>query len=454
MSHGSQGDALLPNDAFAALTMLVVLPLVCGILLGRYTRHLEAPRALGPTVFLAAPLLGLLAAWIPLGFWNLVFAGGVFATAYWVAAWAHEPARTLLALGVTVGLSLCVLELASRLFLSDHPLLQGVGASQPRLYNEPTRAIVARGDIPILWPSPTSRPEDFRRGTKPYHLRVGDSMVTGDDLTDELRRRIPTLDEAEIGIPGSGPDIQLYVLSRWLQEASRPPVLVTHHVFAGNDIGNLDCDYDFCGGGGLLEYGPDGPVPCRHLEWKYSAPFLIAESPPPYVLGLASGFSTFARIGIGALRRVGNKDAICKTINADDPRPDDWDLRWTHFESIMRSERDMLDRQGIRLVAVVVPYRPSLESGTPESTGGYEIQTRMVETLRRLHIHTLDAWPLFRAAVTRDGSEKYFRPNRDIHWRQSGTQLYAAWLAEQLVPDLEASASLVADEGVRRKMDE
>jgi len=430
------------------LLALLVLPLLSGMMLGGFLGRRHLPRWLGPIVFLSGPLVGLLAAWVPLGFWNLAFAGIVFGTGYWVASWARAPGRTLLALSVTVCLCLGVLELAVRLFMSDHALLQGIGATEPTLYNEPTRAIVARGKIPLLWPGPRSRPEDFRRGTKPYHLRLGDSMVTGDDLTEALTQRLPMLEEAEIGIPGSGPDIQLYMLSRWLKEAQRPPRLVTHHVFAGNDIGNLDCDYNFCGGGGLLEYDSEGPVPCRHLQWKYSATFLIAESPPPYVLGLASGFSTLARIAIGALRRLGNKDAICRTVNADDPHPDDWDLRWAHFESIMRSERDALSRQHIPLVVIVVPYRPSLESPNPEATGGYETQTRMLEVLRRLGIRTLDAWPPFRAAVARDGSETYFRPNRDIHWTRRGAQLYADWLVEQLGPDLEVAApSRVGDGG-------
>src|SRR5207247_1240415 len=117
--------------------------------------------------------------------------------------------------------------------------LQGVGETPATLFAESTRAIVARGEIPVLWPAPRSRPADFRDGA-PYHLRVGDSMITGDELTEELARRLTGVGEAEIGIPGSGPDIQLYMLLRWLREAERPPGLVTHHLFAGNDIGNLD----------------------------------------------------------------------------------------------------------------------------------------------------------------------------------------------------------------------
>src|SRR5205823_14446741 len=69
------------------------MPLLGGILLGGYTRQLEAPAYLGPAVFLTGPLLGLLAAWIPLGFWNLAFVGSIFATAYWVAAWARALAE-------------------------------------------------------------------------------------------------------------------------------------------------------------------------------------------------------------------------------------------------------------------------------------------------------------------------------------------------------------------------
>jgi hypothetical protein len=235
------------------------------------------------------------------------------------------------------------------------------------------------------------------------------------------------------------------MLVRWLQEAERPPLVVTHHVFAGNDIGNLDCDYDFCGGAGLLEYGPDGPVPCRHLQWKYSARFLVAESPPPWVLQLGSGFSLVARMGIGLVRRLGNKDAICRTMNADDPHPADWEERWAHLESIMRGERDALRRKGVRLVAIVIPYRPSLESPTPEATGGYEIQARMIQVLDRLQIRTLDAWPLFRDAVARDGSASVFRPNNDIHWNPRGIRVYAQWLAEQLRPDVAPGVARLAD---------
>ena len=119
----------------------------------------------------------------------------------------------------------------------------------------------------------------------------------------------------------------------------------------------------------------------------------------------------------------------------------------------MQSERDTLERQGIRLVAIVVPYRPSLESPNPEATGGYEIQTRMVEVLRRLRIRTLDAWPLFRAAAANDGSEKYFRANRDIHWTRQGTQLYAQWLVEQLRPDVEPRVPPVAGDVLGRGPD-
>jgi len=50
--------------------------------------------------------------------------------------------------------------------------------------------------------------------------------------------------------------------------------------------------------------------------------------------------------------------------------------------------------------------------------------------------------------VARDGSETYFRPNRDIHWTRRGAQLYADWLVEQLGPDLEVAApSRVGDGG-------
>jgi hypothetical protein len=115
----------------------------------------------------------------------------------------------------------------------------------------------------------------------------------------------------------------------------------------------------------------------------------------------------------------------------------------------MKTERDLLDRAGVPLVAVVLPYRPSLESDQPEATGGYVDQTRMVATLQKLGIRTLDAWPLFRGAVVRDGSALYFQPNRDVHFSQQGKQLYARWLAEQLGIRLERLAAPQAEESTR-----
>jgi hypothetical protein len=341
---------------------------------------------------------------------------------------------------------LALMEVATRLLASQHPWMEQWGGPWVRFPSESCRVAIEHGEIPKLWPEPRNQASDFGPGGPPYHLRLGDSMVTGDELTHELETSFPGLKEAEIAIPGTGPDIQYYLLERFVREAGTPPVAVTHHLFAGNDIGNLDCDMHFCRGAGILEYPPSGPQPCRHLAWTFSAGMILAESPPPYLLSVASPYVQVARLGMGAVRQVANKDHICPTHNADDPHPADWEQRWSHFEAILKTERDLLARGGIPLVAVVLPYRPSLESEKPEATGGYVDQTRMVATLQKLGIRTLDAWPLFRGAVVRDGSAPYFQPNRDVHFSQQGKQLYANWLAEQLGVHLERVAAAKAEE--------
>jgi hypothetical protein len=316
-------------------------------------------------------------------------------------------------------------------------MMGAVPAGTFHLVQESSRATVARGEIPRLWSTPRSAGHDFPAGSPAYHLRVGDSMVTGEELTRAISARFPRVAQAEIGVPGSGTDLQFYLLSRFLDDAGAPPRLVTHHLFVGNDLGDLDCNLHFCGGAGILAYRTDGVVPCPHLSWTYSPGFVVAESQPPFVLSWASDLSSLARIGLGAVRRVANRDTICHTFTPDDPRPPDWDERWSHLEAILRSERDLLGRLGVPLVVTVIPQRRALESRSPAETPGYQIHQRMLATLDRLAIPRLDAWPPLRDAVSRDGSGPYFQPNGDVHFSLRGKELFADWLAAKLGADLE-----------------
>jgi hypothetical protein len=410
------------------------------MLSGWALRRWGVPAWLVLPVLLLSPLVALLGDWIRLGFWNLGLIGLEFGVSVWIFLAADAPFQVGTLVAVLVVAGLATVEAATRAFLPE-PWTPNTQA-WPHLTSETLRQPLSRGEIPRLWPAPMDSWPSGAEPQKPFMVHMGDSMIVGRDYppgeraTDQLKQLIPQVDQVNLAMSNTGPDIQFLELFDRLDRAPRRPFLVVHHVFVGNDIENLDCDRNFCDGGWVLEYTPEEAVPCRHLRWRFSARDLLVAAEPPYVLSVATTFSRAARFASNEFSTLRIRNDRCQTAPLEGPHPEDYERRWEHFAAIFRTEQRRLAERGITLVVSILPYRPALESSTPEATEGRKVHRRMVEVCRQLGVRTLDIWDALYKAVQRDGSERYFLPNHDVHFNVDGHQFYARWLVDQLQSDI------------------
>ena len=432
-------DALtesIRNWPLLVTAVLLVVPFLLGLAIGSAMRNLRLPKLAAAVILVCKPLLALTADWIPLGFWNLAFFGLEVMLGGFLSLGGATPSVILAMVGV-FAVSVGTLEVMARLFLP--PMQRATLPANPVLFVSTRRTTLAIGEIPRLWPVP---PGDRSQGDTrllPSVWHLGDSMVRGSDLppggkaTDELETLLPGFNEVNIGMPGTGPDIQYYVLLQWLKSARQAPVLVIHHLFPGNDIEDMDQDFHFCDGNGIIEYLPSKPVPCRHPHWQFSVQDLLLEATPPFIVLATEYYSVAAANASNAFLMLHARMDAWKgrARIVDDPHSPDYPLRWQHLDRIMATERDELRSRGIPLVVAVFPYRQSLESADPEKTEASIVRRRMLDIAQRLGIPTIDAWPAFEDAVRRDGSARYFLPPQDIHFNLEGHQLYARLLADE-----------------------
>jgi hypothetical protein len=439
----------------AAITVALLLgPAILGLLLGMLLRRVRAPRWLGPFTLGIAPLLALAAAWVPLGFWDLLLMGLGVGVGCWVGLSAARPVRSLAGMAVLLAVSAGLLELLCVWRLRQHPPIELV--YPPGLLVVPPRTALQDNSSPLRLDAnlAIAAALAIRDGVKddprPFVAHLGDSMIQGPGVAPDqtsvalLERQFPAVGEVSLGLRHTGPDIQFLLLSEWLARTARPPRVLVHHLFSGNDIEDLDCDFNLCSGGGVLDYPADGPVACRNPGWVYSPRDLIHQSPAPYPLRALSTRSLAATYAIGGLARVAQITGRCASGSelhrADDPT---MATAWVHLEQILRGERDLLQRRGIRLIVSVVPLRAALESPRPTESPGWTVQQRMIATAQRLGLQVLDPWPVFEAAVRTNGSDRYFLTN-DLHFNVEGHRLYADFLGDQLRAILRSASTAQA----------
>jgi len=405
---------------------LVCGPLVGGFIVGRELRRLRVPAWAGGFLFAIGPLAGLAADWIPLGFWNLAGIGIMAGAGVWIGM-AEKISLSGMALMVALTFAGAgALEVVAR--------VQGARVEPltdpPALVQATMKAAIDGQEIPRRWTRPAAVPD--RYGARPYAVHIGDSMIASARFTTQIETRLPKLAHANLGMPGTGTDIQYVELLRWLEAAPKPPVLIVHHLFTGNDVDDIDQDYDFCENDMVVEYSAEGVFPCRHLQWRFSVRNLINQSPPPYVLWVASAFSAVASQAMNGVRQLHIATAPHWPAVEHGTVAPNWEQRWGHFEALMKAERDELKRRKIGLMAVVLPLRSALESEAPHDTLGYKVKQRMLEILARLEIPALDAWEPIADAVSRDGAPAFFAPAQDIHFNDRAYDLYGGWLGQRL----------------------
>jgi hypothetical protein len=422
--------------AFAVLAV----PTLIGVALGRACRRAARPlRIAGGVVGIAAPVWTLaLFSVLPLGSWDLALCGVEIAFGTAVAARTRRPWRVLAFTTLVLTLSAGALEVLA-LALPEPPAFPPPDAAHfffvparmspvpAALYGDDGNALVIAADLV--------------GDTRPRVLHLGDSMIFGPGVdralvtTAWLDRLGPGVKNVNLGLSGSGPDVHLLLLRRWVDVVK--PIVVVHHLFVGNDVEDVDTDYGACDGAPLLDYRPDGPVArCPEARWHVGFRARFRLSPPPYPLRVATAFSRAARqlcTSLGQLGGMLQSTAVPGLAHGDQSRPE----QWAHLEQILAAERDELERRGIAFVAAVLPWRAALTDGAPYATPAWHVRERILGILETLHVTTLDAWPVFASCAQELGSAGCFidPPSWEFHLNAYGHRRYAEWLFTQLSPD-------------------
>ena len=444
-------------DATALGAVLVIAPLLLGWTMGwalrpviqrfeGWRRHVVAVLAASVPLAVALPVAGAIPA---VGSWDVV------AVFFWIAlalllSSEHVPGRSSRAALVVIPLTtLVMLEIASRVVLPKAPPFPP--ARKARLV-----VSFATRDPPCeaIFPDATGFIEERTHdaGDRPVRVvHVGDSMVWGNGVSrDEafpslLEKLQPGVAHINSGTPAAGPDADLIIARQWIEHEHVDLTIV--YFFMGNDVQDIDRAYTCCGMGPLLDWHGAEPRPrCTDLEWTFPVGVLLSDSPPPYPLRVASGWSSFAA---HATAGVDNLNRAILSEQLFDVNFGTWHVvpmeeRFAKVERILRLLRDEFRAAKAPLLLVVLPYRETLEraNGLPPSAHdvwntleeGRAGHRRVVAIARGLGIDVLDAWPPFDEAVGREGAAKWFAHDYpgDVHFSAAGHRLFANWLAPQL----------------------
>lgn len=386
-------------------------PFIVGVGLRALVRASRAALAIG--VLVAA----LLVASLPVQTLNpadVVFSALLAGVGVWVAG-QSTPQRRLAALGA-VGLFVATAEAAARLTTSPVP-----GAPSPVAVNVENMSSYCTVDATHQTrPLPT---------TSHYVLHLGDSMIAwapaGATLSIDRLGATDTHVHVEAGIVGTGPDCALLIL-RGMPKAD----LVVLHLFALNDLADLDAGYAWCAGGPLFDYDttpptlrcPEGPTGSLTVSGRFMA------TPAPWLLRWArSRFALAVQITDAWETERDEWSAAWFAT-----RTDQTEARFAKLDAILALLRDEVRARGGIFVVSLVPIR---RSWLDEPVRARLVRIR--EVLDRAGVPSIDATRLLADAEEAGESPDtlYSRdwPD-DPHLAEEGQQRYAAWLAANLTP--------------------
>jgi hypothetical protein len=430
-SAATEGSAL---TAWLIGLLLTFGPLSLGALLVRLLRRWRMIAALVIPIAVLAGALSLFER-VPLSFWDLGWVGAFFGGGFLLGAFPPRFAPLLASMAV-LALGLLVLEGLIRVGTREPATYPSASAAHllfhPSQAEAACYAIDRQREPPWLeW----RREGHIRDGVRVVHL--GDSMVFGtrveghEAFVNELEKLEPGVAHVNFGVPYSSTDAQFVALLTWVDQVK--PARVVLHFYAGNDIKEMDRVYPCCELGPFLHYETDRAVPrCTTPRWRFNAPTLIAEAPPPYVLRLATSFSWSARHSMEAFELASAK---LSGHQAEKP-PIEETVAWEHLELILKTLRGELKSRHVDFRLVVLPDRGLVESAHPEQEATDRIRVRALALARKLEIPALDPLPFLRELVARDGSPKFYvtPPAYEIHFNAEGHRRYAQWLHEKLEP--------------------
>ncbi len=447
---GSARDVL---GLVATVLGVLLVPAVVGALAGVIVRRVRGRRLRGAGAAIVAVVvpaaLCIVAMPRSVGIWDAVGEGLLGGVGFlWSVHAALEGRSTrALAMGATV-VWLLVFEGAVRLLLppppgfvpplqvrfvrtSGHRMGLGSGG-QEAVCNAVYGAGWSTGTdetVGLPWDHPA--PPGYARRV----LHLGDSMTVGargprsEAFPALLQAADPRTLHVNGAAPAIGPDGYLVLMRQWTQRIDFD--LAVMSLFAGNDLDDIDKPYPCCAWQPILTY--DGPRPelrCpvpTPLEVAMQLPAYVAQSPPPYLLRVASAVSAGAAYGAATFAHWG------QSTGNEVVEPDRLDKR-AHLAVILRAARDELAERGTALVVVVLPVRAALEGRDRTSMADGQTMREIAESLG---IPVLDAWEPLQSAVRDRGSAPLFADV--IHFDPAGHAVVAAWLRERL-PEAERAA--------------
>jgi hypothetical protein len=437
---------------------LIAVPIGLGSVVGSAVCRVRGRRlggalaVIGCVLVPAAAVVGLGIRFPIIGLWDAGFEGLLFgAGVLWAVHRALQDGRTLALLATSMGVSLVLIEVLSRVFLPAPPgfptrggphlllaeALRGDVTHQPWdtlskdlvcsiVYGDQYSPIfdLSSAEQSIVTPRNfTARPDARRRV-----LHLGDSMAFGfglersETFTADLERLQPGVQHINASIPGTAPDAYLGILQSWI--AAHRIDLVVMHVYEGNDLDGLDSRYPCCDWKSLLVYeGGDADLRCATATapnlGHAGLPWLRFHNPPPYLVRALLGTSTAAAHLAAAMARE-------PYFLVDQPL----ETRVAHLEAILRSAGALLAARQIPFIVDVLPTRTWLET----LATWQHYAPNIVEAARRAGVPVVDESDFFRDAVRR-GERLFFDHPQDIHFNAHAHALWAAWLRDRLATD-------------------
>lgn len=373
------------------------------------------------------------AAWAPrLSTWDALGLGVVAASGLIRHGLGRQiPRRAVWAMVLSTLGAVLVMEGASRILLG--PPSAYPPPSQARMLFAPEEREAA---CQVLYPDryPDAVPSlDSPPG--PVVLHIGDSMLYGSGLgrSETLTARLEALDpgtrHVNLGQPGTGTDHQLVLLRTWLERLDVKRIVL--HLYPGNDLVDLDKPYACCGHWALTARGSEDLTwRCPEPDWRFPFAALLARSPPPYPLRVATGVSVLAAHLADAFSAVAARfePALGAAAGTEEPTG-----AWERFEEMLTAIRDLANARAVALTPVVLPTRNALEAQGPEPHSR-AIHRRMVTLSMRLGLDILDGWEPMATAHEESMPDLFHQSDgRDEHYGAAGHQLLAHWLHNHLV---------------------
>lgn len=286
-------------------------------------------------------------------------------------------------------------------------------------------------------PGDAGAPGDGTRVTTVAHL--GDSMTWG--LGVAVRSRFTSLLNREGGVrhvnlasPATGPDYHVAVAQRRLAEFR--PELVVLHLFAGNDLEEIDAPYGCCHGGPLFTEEPVPKLRCTAASWRSTdrgrVVWLATRSPAPWPLRASASWLALGAAGERAFLRLSSR--IGGGVEGRWRQNTDGERLWRRMDALMGRLAQITDAGGLAVLLVVHPARTDLLAPASEREQRREFARRVMAMAEQRGWGSFDLQPTLEAMLREAGPERWFLDQApdDPHYTQAAHARVAVALGQRI----------------------